>query len=62
MKTGTYTVAEYRVLAQILSKTEISQILLDVSLTTVKAEPGALVEGGTIQRIETGRVSNSSKA
>ena len=42
-----------------LSKAEISKILLEVSLTTVKAEMGALIKGGSIQRIETGRVSKS---
>lgn len=45
-----------------LSKAEISKILLEVSLTTVKAEMGALIKGGAIQRIETGRVSKYLKA
>ena len=45
-----------------LSKAEISKIFLDASLTTMKAELCALLKGSTIQRIEAGRVSNSSKA
>ena len=39
-----------------LSKAEISPILLDISLTTVNAELGAMVKDGTIQRIDAGRV------
>ena len=45
-----------------LSKAEISKIFLDASLTAMKAELCALLKGSTIQRTESGRVSNSSKA